>query len=363
MTSNNPTNLKQMGEFQPHQISVLIVEDNDSIRNLYSKWLSKRVQKVYNASDGQQGIGIFLDNHPDMVITDISMPIISGLDMIRKIKSTNPGLYVIVMSAYSFKEYFLEAISLGVNGYLIKPVERDKLYTLVDELSGYILMQKALEEKERKRQIAEMNLLKSLEEKEILLKEVHHRVKNNMQIISSILKMQERLIDDPKLKTVLGESQNRIRSMALIHENLYRNENLANIQFKNYVQSLVNTISRGYFDLKGKVSFKFDIEDVFLPIDIGIPCGLIINELISNSFKHAFPNHEKGIIKIVLQKQDNGSYRMSVTDNGIGIDPTFRPENANSLGMRIVFKLIQQIDGELSYNFENGTSYNILFKI
>ncbi len=352
-----------MEDFQLHQISVLFVEDNESIRNLYIKWLEKRIQEVHYAANGQEGMELFDKYQPDLLISDISMPLINGLDMIRKIKQANPGLYVVIMSAYSFKEYFLEAISLGVNGYLIKPVEPDKLYAMVDELAGYILMHRALEEKERKRQIAESNLKKSLEEKEILLKEVHHRVKNNMQIISSILKMQERLIDDPKLKTVLGESQNRIRSMALIHENLYRNENLANIQFKNYVQSLVNTISRSYFDQQKKVTFRFDIEDVFLPIDIGIPCGLIINELISNAFKHAFPDRDKGLIRIALEHTGNGSYVLSVSDDGIGIDGSFSPESANSLGMRIVYKLIQQIEGNLSFDFSDGTKYFISFNL
>jgi len=352
-----------MNEFHRHQISVLFVEDNESIRNLYIKWLEKRVMQVHYASNGQEGMELFTKYQPDLLISDISMPIVNGLEMIKKIKQANPGLYVIIMSAYSFKEYFLEAISLGVNGYLIKPVEPEKLFAMVDELAGYILMHKALEEKEKRRQIAESNLKKSLEEKDILLKEVHHRVKNNMQIISSILKMQERLIDDPKLKTVLGESQNRIRSMALIHENLYRNENLANIQFKNYVQALVNTISRSYSNQQKVVSFSFDMEDVFLPIDIGIPCGLIINELISNAFKHAFPDRTNGNIRISLQLEGNGAYTLSVGDDGIGINDSFSPEKANSLGMRIVYKLVEQIEAELTYDFSEGTKYFIRFNL
>jgi two-component sensor histidine kinase len=352
-----------MDDFHKHQISVLFVEDNESIRNLYIKWLEKRVMKVYHASNGQEGMELFVEHQPDLLISDISMPIVNGLDMIRKIKQANPGLYVIIMSAYSFKEYFLEAINLGVNGYLIKPVEPEKLFAMVDELAGYVLMQKALEEKERKRQIAETNLKKSLDEKEVLLKEVHHRVKNNMQIISSILKMQERLIGDPKLKTILGESQNRIRSMALIHENLYRNENLANIQFKNYAQALVNTISRSYSNQQRTISFTFDIEDVFLPIDIGIPCGLIINELISNSFKHAFPDRDKGNISIALRQQPDKSYQLTVSDDGVGVNTSFSPETANSLGMRIVHKLIEQIEAEMTYDFSSGTSYFIRFNL
>lgn len=184
-----------------------------------------------------------------------------------------------------------------------------------------------------------------------------------MQIISSILKMQERLINDPKLKTVLGESQNRIRSMALIHENLYSNENLANIQFKNYVQALVNTISRSYSNQQKTVTFHFDIEDVFLPIDIGIPCGLIINELISNSFKHAFPDRKEGNISISLEHNGDGAYTLLVADDGIGVNSSFSPDSAKSLGMRIVLKLIDQIEAELSYDFSEGTKYFIRFNL
>lgn len=351
-----------MEEPYRHQISLLFVEDNEPIRVLFERRLSKRVQRFFVAENGQEGLDKYREHKPDLVITDISMPIMNGLEMVRKIKEFDPEMNVIVMSAYSIKEFFLEAINLGVNGYLVKPVDPKKLYALIDEIAGNILLEKALEEKELIRSIAESNLKKSLEEKDILLKEVHHRVKNNMQIISSILKMQERLIDDPKLKTVLGESQNRIRSMALIHENLYRNETLANIKFANYVQSLTTNLSRTYSDLQGRISFRFDIEDVSLPIDIGIPCGLIINELISNSFKHAFVGRDKGQISISLSVENGREYVMHVADDGIGIKEHQSFENSSSLGMRIVSKLIQQIEGTLEYDFNQGTKYIIRFK-
>jgi two-component sensor histidine kinase len=351
-----------MEEPYRHQISLLFVEDNEPIRALFERRLSKRVQRFYVAENGQRGLEVYKEHKPDLVITDISMPIMNGLDMVRKIHEFDPDVNVIVMSAYSIKEYFLEAINLGVNGYLVKPVDPKKLYALIDDLAGNILMGKALEEKELIRSIAESNLKKSLEEKEILLKEVHHRVKNNMQIISSILKMQERLIDDPKLKSVLGESQNRIRSMALIHENLYRSETLANIKFGNYVQSLTTNLSRTYSDLQGKISFRFNIDDVFLPIDVGIPCGLIINELISNSFKHAFIGRDKGSIAINLKVYDGNEYEIQVADDGVGMDESKIQDNSGSLGMRIVSRLIQQIEGTLEYDLVGGTKYTIRFK-
>ncbi len=352
-----------MEEPYRHQISLLFVEDNEPIRVLFEKRLSKRVQRFFVAENGRRGLEIYEEYKPELVITDISMPIMNGLDMIRKMKENDPSVHVIVMSAYSIKEYFLEAINLGVNGYLVKPVDPKKLYALIDELAGNILMSKALEEKELIRSIAESNLKKSLAEKEVLLKEVHHRVKNNMQIISSILKMQERLIDDPRLKTVLGESQNRIRSMALIHENLYRNETLANINFGNYVKSLTSNLSRTYANQQGQIRFDFDMDDhVFLPIDIGIPCGLIINELISNSFKHAFKGRDQGTIAIALKVENNSSYVLYVADDGIGMKGPEMLQSSGSLGMRIVSKLIQQIEGTMEYDFENGTKYTIRFK-
>jgi len=346
-----------------HNISLLFVEDNETIRFLYNRLLSRRVTRYFVGENGLEGLNLYKEHKPDLIITDISMPVMDGLEMIRHIKAISPDIKVIVMSAYSIKEYFLEAINLGVNGYLIKPVESKRLYSLIDELAENILMKRELEEKELKRQIAEENLKRSLAEKDILLKEVHHRVKNNMQIISSILKMQERQVADPNLKTILEESQNRIHSMALIHENLYRNENLSNIKFSNYVKSLAGNLARAYSDLQAKITFDYQIEDIFLPLDIGIPCGLIINELLSNSFKHAFPGMEKGIICIKLSSPGENQYILEVCDNGIGLKEPFQPEKTNSLGMRIVTKLIQQIEGELSYNFSSGVKYTINFKI
>lgn len=345
-----------------HQISLLFVEDDESIRRFYKRGLKNRTEKFFVAENGQEGLELFKAHKPDLIITDISMPIMNGLEMIKRIKEVTEDVQVIVMSAYSIKEYFLEAINLGVNGYLLKPVDPVKLNALIDELAGNILLRKTLAEKEIKRRVAEKNLKRSLEEKEILLKEVHHRVKNNMQIISSILTMQERLMEDVNLKNVLAESRNRIRSMALVHENLYQNENLANIQFPNYVKSLAGNIARTYYDLQHRVRFKYEIEDVYLPLDIGIPCGLIINELISNSFKHAFPEIDNGVITISLIRRAKKEYSLIVEDNGVGMESSYNMKASKSLGMRIVNKLVQQIEGELSYDFSNGTKYDIRFK-
>lgn len=350
-----------MEQVTQHNISLLFVEDNETIRFLYNRLLSKRVKIFYIAEDGKQGLELYQKHKPDLIITDISMPIMDGLEMIKLIKEIDTEIKVIVMSAYSIKEYFLEAINLGVNGYLIKPVEAKKLYQLIDDLASQILLKKELENREQLRRQAEESLKRSLAEKDILLKEVHHRVKNNMQIISSILKMQERQVDDPKLKEVLEESQNRIRSMALVHEDLYRNENLENIKFINYAKSLAGNLMRTFSDHHGKISVVYEIEDVLLPLDTGIPCGLIINELISNSFKYAFKNRETGTIKIGLKSSDDGKYLLEVSDDGLGFDKEVVVENAKTLGLKIVNKLVQQIEGTLEYDFSEGSKFIIRF--
>ncbi len=344
-----------------HNISVLFVDDNESIRKLYQRLLEKHVNHFYIARNGHHGLELYQQHKPDLVITDINMPVMDGLEMVREIKNLDPNAKIVVMSAYNVKENFIESINLGVDGYLMKPVEAKKLLSLIDEFAGITMMKWELESKEQKRREAEEYLKKSLAEKDVLLREVHHRVKNNMQIISSILRMQGRTIEDPRLKEILQESQNRIHSMALIHENLYSNESLANIKFANYVQSLSGNIARTYANQQQKVKFDFKIDDAYLPIDTAIPCGLIINELISNSFKYAFEGREKGTIGIYYNKLEDGKQRLTVFDDGIGISDSLDITKTRSLGMKIIHKLVKQLDGELETDFNKGTKFIITF--
>ncbi len=343
-------------------VSLLVVEDEESARTFYDRLLRKHLQNLYMAKNGMEGLELFNQHTPDMIITDVSLPMMSGLDMIRMIKERSDDVRVIVVSAYGKKDYLLDAIDLGVNGYLIKPIKKEKLFQVIRDQASNVVLKNALAEKERKRRQAEKNLKKSLEEKDLLLREVHHRVKNNMQIISSILSMQERLVDDSRLQKLLTESQNRIRSMALVHENLYQHENMAGIWFPDYVQSLAANIARTYQTPQLHVSFEYDIAEVFLPLDIGIPCGLIVNELVSNSLKYAFPENTKGVIRVALKSYNAGEYVLEVADNGTGMDARFSLEEASTLGMRIVDALAQQIDADLSWNFSNGAKYTLRFK-
>jgi len=213
------------------------------------------------------------------------------------------------------------------------------------------------ERKEYERQLEE-----SIKEKEVLLKEVHHRVKNNMQVISSILNLQSSYIEDETALAILRESQDRIKSMSFVHESLYQSKTLSEVNFSEYVQNIARNLFHSYGRPEGGLSLDFDLEEVFLNLDTSIPCGLIINEVVSNSLKYAFQGREKGVIRIEFSKLADGKLKLIVSDNGIGLPDNFDIENAESLGLQLVTTLVTQVSGELKIDTSNGTEFNIVFK-
>jgi PAS domain S-box-containing protein len=204
-------------------------------------------------------------------------------------------------------------------------------------------------------------LQNSLDEKEMLLKEIHHRVKNNLMIISSLLNLQSRYIKDEESKNIFKESQNRASSMALIHERLYQSKDLKNIDFGDYIRTLANDLYDTYVIDKSLIKLKIDVENVKLDIDTSIPLGLIVNELVTNSLKHAFPNDVSGEIEIKFHMQ-NETYILEVNDNGIGFNKDIDYKYTDSLGLSLVTSLTEQIDGEIEFRNLLGTSFKIIFK-
>ncbi|MBW2645587.1 MAG: PAS domain-containing protein, partial [Deltaproteobacteria bacterium] len=210
---------------------------------------------------------------------------------------------------------------------------------------------------DRKR--AEEKVRASLREKEVLLREIHHRVKNNMQVISSLLKLQSKYIRDEKDVEMFIESQNRIKSMALVHEKLYQSEDLANIDFNEYVKHLANILFRSYGIDTGKIALKLDIEDVIIEVDTAIPCGLIVNELVSNSLKYAFTEDGKGEVKITLHSTDENEMELTVSDDGVGIPKDLDFRNTESLGLKLVNILTSQIRGRWDLERSKGSKFHI----
>lgn len=209
---------------------------------------------------------------------------------------------------------------------------------------------------------AEEQLKTSLAEKEILLKEVHHRVKNNLQIISSLLDLQSDYIHEGNSRRYISESQDRIRSMALVHEQLYKSEDLSLIDFARYVNDLVAHLSNSLLGIYDTIATEVDIRDIELGIDEAIPCGLITNELVSNALKHAFPDGRTGTVRICGAIDEEGYVNLSVSDNGIGFPPGFDLSASESLGLQIVSLLTQQLYGTIDINGDDGVTVAVRFK-
>ena len=209
---------------------------------------------------------------------------------------------------------------------------------------------------------ARSDLAASLVEKELLLKEVHHRVKNNMQVISSLLNMQADAQEDLVLSNLLGESQQRIKSMSLIHESLYQSDDLLEINFEDYIRTLATGLCRFYTIPGVEVQLDIVVDEVALGLDTAVPCGLIINELISNALKHGFNNHEgrAAVIDVHFVK-DQDQFRLRISDNGAGLPEGFDLGRSGSMGMEIVDILTQQLEGNLSYQSNAGTQFLIEF--
>ncbi len=227
----------------------------------------------------------------------------------------------------------------------------DSMNQMVDDLRQSRLAEKESMEKETR-----------LREQEILLKEIHHRVKNNLQILSSLLRMQARRASSEEMKGMLKESESRIRSMGLIHEKLYQSRSLSTVDFKSYVENLAGQLVEMHEVEDQRVDLEVAIEDVELPLDTAMPCGLIINELVSNSLKYAFADGRDGRISIRVDPEDERYYRLRVSDNGVGVPLPNPGSRRNSLGLNLVEMLVEQLNGSLEYRNGDGITADIRFE-
>ncbi|MEI6610424.1 MAG: CHASE domain-containing protein [Deltaproteobacteria bacterium] len=212
------------------------------------------------------------------------------------------------------------------------------------------------------RKWAEEKIKASLLEKELLLKEIHHRVKNNLQIISSLLNLQTRYVRDEKMEGIFQECQNRITAIASVHALLYKSENFTEIDFGEYMRKMANQLFRSYTTGSMDISLVIQAENVLLPIDTAIPCGLIINELVTNALKHAFPQKPgKGEIKIAMNRTALG-IKLLFEDNGIGFPKSADFYQSETFGVKLVHLLVKQLDGSIEQVIDGGTKYTIIFK-
>ncbi|MBD1829932.1 PAS domain S-box protein [Microcoleus sp. FACHB-61] len=235
---------------------------------------------------------------------------------------------------------------------------------LVNQLAIAIqqsLLYQQLQAELSERKQAEANLKNSLKEKEILLKEIHHRVKNNLCVVASLLELQSNTVADPQLAKMFEESQNRLYSMALIHEKLYRSTNLAQINFGEYLEDLVSNLFHSYNISDNRIQLQVLAEPIYLNIETATPCGLIANELVSNTLKHAFPDGTAGTVSVECYQTGDREIHLFVKDNGIGFPQNLDFRKTNSMGFQVVCTLTEQLEGSIELSRKTGTAFHLKF--
>ncbi len=211
-------------------------------------------------------------------------------------------------------------------------------------------------------QQSQEHLKLSLREKEVMLKEIHHRVKNNLQVIASLVDLQTNALADPALQGIFQDVRDRVRSMALVHEKLYQSESLAQVDFADYARSLLNYIARSHGSSENAIALKLDLQPVLLSIDTAVPCGLILNELVSNAFKHAFRGRAKGEITAALGIGPDAQVFLRVSDNGVGLPAGMDWQQSRSLGLRLIRLLAGQLGASVSVHGNGGAKFEITFQ-
>ena len=215
----------------------------------------------------------------------------------------------------------------------------------------------------RRNKKSNKDLSDSIEENKILFREVHHRVKNNFQIISSLLNLQHGIEEDERSKKVLTDAQGRIQSMSLVHELLYRKNEVKRIYFKTYAEELVSSIFKSLTNVSDKIIYNIECQDESFGLEVAVPLGLMLNEAITNSVKYAFTDQDSGQIDIILTKTGAYHYKLIIKDNGKGIPDEFIKGNMETLGIELINILSEQLEGTLKISNENGTKIELDFVV
>jgi two-component sensor histidine kinase len=310
---------------------------------------------VGSASSGEEAIEMVRNLIPDLVLMDIVMPgVLDGIEAAEIIKA-ELDIPVLFLTAYSNDDLIQRAKNTGAFGYIMKPFQENEIKANIE-----IALSKKNIEMMLRDSANQIN--SSLKEKDILMREIHHQVKNHMQMVSSLIRFQENYIEDEQLLKIFKEIKNRVRTMGLIHEKLYQSENCLSINFAEYTRELANSLFTAYSVNKDLIRMNIDIDDILLEMDTAIPCGLIINELLSNSLKHAFPEGREGEVSVELT-EDDSKLTLIVSNNGVSFPKDLDFRSTDSLGLQLVNMLTEQIKGTIELDRSSGTVFKITFKL
>lgn len=368
---NSPTPKPEMiaTDDQSDRLSILLVDDETTTRMMLRAAMENEGFRVVEASNGLECIDLFKKERPDIVLLDAVMPEMDGFSCCAALQDLSDrglseaeadGPPILIITSLEDSQSVEQAFAAGATDYITKPIQWALLRHRVRGLRDSI-----------ERRQAEAEIRRSLKEKEALLKEIHHRVKNNLQIISSLLSLQAGTIVDEGALGCLRESQNRVRLMAMIHEKLYRSADIGKINLADYIQDLSSYVTNSYGLDSSRVRLSIDISDIFLQTDTAVSCGLIINELISNSLKYAFPKLQDNLaagqtaansnntIEIVAKPTGSDYFFITYKDNGVGLPEEFDVENATTLGLQLISTLTEQIGGLLAIKKGRPTEFNL----
>ncbi len=333
---------------------ILVVEDDGTIAVRLERLLSAWGYEVVSVSTAEDALRQAEEEQPDVVLMDIRLDDregnMDGIDAAQELRSRFdiPSIY---LTAYADQDFLDRARETEPYGYLVKPLQELSLRGTLDMAVAKIQVDRRL------------NAL--LSEREVLIQEIHHRVKNNMLAITSLLNIMEDEIQDEQALRVLREGEDRIRAMATVHQMLYKSDDLTHIDFQDYATEIVYHLYHSYGISTNKVSPVIEIEDISLKIEVAIPCGMLINELVSNSLKYAFPGERTGRITVTMRSHDEG-YELIVSDTGVGLPDGFEAKNTESLGLSLVTSWAQQLLGKLTIdrpenNGTAGTRFRLVF--
>jgi two-component sensor histidine kinase/CheY-like chemotaxis protein len=363
--------------------SIIIVDDTPANLELLAGMLKQRGYRVRTAPSGKLAIQAAQSEPPDLILLDINMPEMDGYEVCRILKEngTTRDIPVIFITAMDRDMDEERGLSLGAVDYITKPIRLPIVMARVqnhlqmkmqrDEIEAEVMARTAdldVANRELKSEIAERmkaeeTIMKSLREKEMLIREIYHRTRNTIQVILGTIVLQvAKFSANPEMDQLVKNTENRIHVISLVHEMLYKSQDLSQISIKEYIQDLTVLMKKSNRLSDDSITFTITIDEQKFLIDTAIPLGLILNELITNSFKYAFPGKIKGIIDIKLTLEKSGNYLLKYSDNGVGVPDGFDFRNRGSLGMELIHSIGEkQMLGKVHMENNNGIRYSLEF--
>lgn len=322
------------------QKNILIVDDTPANLELLSSMLKQSGYKVRAALNGNLALQAARNEPPDLILLDITMPDMDGYEVCRQLKDDEKlrDIPVIFISALNETLDKLKAFSTGGVDYITKPFQFEEVRARVS-IHLQLTHIEGLKREIAERKLAEEKIRQTLSEKETLIRELYHRTKNTLQVISSMLQLQaNEYTANEELQKMVKKIEYKIRSISLVHQMLFKSQDLSKISIKEYIYKLTDMIMENFEVCAGKISLNIDVQDQDVLLDTAIPFGLILNELMTNSLQHAFPDNRKGVISIILTRGDSGN-TLQYMDNGVGVHDGFDFRNQNSLGLKLIYNI------------------------